>query len=70
MEALVELLFKYRPTLFERGSVVLGVPWPVLVGLIVLAVLLTPTLLRYTRARGRTDARDRLALTGLRSGLL
>ena len=70
MEALFELLFKYRPPLFERGSVVLGVPWPVLVGLIVLAVLLTPTLLRYTRARGRTDARDRLVLIGLRSGLL
>ena len=70
MEALFELLFKYRPTLFERGSVVLGVPWPVLVGLIVLAVLLTPTLLRYTRARGRTDARDRLVLIGLRGGLL
>ena len=70
MEALFELLFKYRPTLFERGSVVLGVPWPVLVGLIALAVLLTPTLLRYARARGRSNARDRLVLTGLRAGLL
>jgi uncharacterized membrane protein len=70
LEALFELLFKYRPTLFERGSLVLGVPWPVLVGLLALAVLLTPTLLRYTRARGRTGPRDRLLLTALRAGVL
>jgi uncharacterized membrane protein len=70
LEALFELLFKYRPTLFERGRLVLGVPWPVLAGLVALAVLITPTLLRYTRARGRTDRRDRLLLTGLRTGLL
>jgi uncharacterized membrane protein len=70
LEALFELLFKYRPTLFERGSLGLGVSWPVLVGLLVLAALLTPTLLRYSRARGKADGRDRVLLTGLRVALL
>jgi len=70
LEAPFELFFKYRPTLFQRGNLVLGVPWPVLVGLLGLVLLLTPTLLRYARARGRTDSRDRLILTGLRASLL
>ena len=70
MEALFELLFKYRPTLFERGSLVLGVPWLGLAGLLALLAALTPTLLRYANARGRTTARDRVLLTGLRVGLL
>jgi len=70
VEALFELLFKYRPTLFERGSLALGVPWPVLPALLVLAALLTPTLLRYRRARGRTQRRDRVLLGSLRVGLL
>jgi len=70
VESLFELLFKYRPTLFERGSLVLGVPWPVLLGLLALVAALTPTLLRYRRARGKTDTRDRALLIGLRASVL
>ena len=70
MEALFELLFKYRPTLFERGELALGVPGLVLLGLVALVAVATPTLLRYARARGKTDRRDRVLLTGLRVGLL
>ncbi len=30
LESLFEFLFKYRPLLYERGQIDLGVPWPVL----------------------------------------
>jgi uncharacterized membrane protein len=70
LEALFELLFKYRPILFERGRLALGVPWPVLVALLALVAVATPTLLRYSRARGKTEPRDRALLVALRVSAL
>ena len=59
MEALFELLFKYRPVVFERGS--LGFAWPVswivLVPLALVAALAGAWF--YPRSRGELTARDR-----------
>lgn len=66
MEALFELLFKYRPVVFERGS--LGfewpVPWMVLVPLAVVAAGVSAWW--YRAARTNLAPRDQWVLGGLR----
>lgn len=66
MEALFELLFKYRPVVFERGT--LGFDWPVpWLALVPLAlVVAVGTLWLYQRSRSALTRRDRLVLGGLR----
>ena len=68
--ALFEFLFKYRPLVFAKGDLALGAPWPVLAVLAVGAALAVPAVLSYRRVQGKTTARDRAALTGLRVALL
>lgn len=70
MDALFGFLFNYRPIVFERGALALGVPWVVFVGLLAAVALAIPTLLRYSDARGKTTRRDRVILMGLRAGVL
>lgn len=68
MESLFELLFKYRPLLFERGELAFTLPagWLVAaaVGIGILAVL------SYVRARARAGWGSRVVLAGIRLGLL
>lgn len=67
-ESLFELLFKYRPLLFERGEVAFTAPplWVLAAG----AALAAFAVATYLRARGRSGAGDRAALAVLRLGLL
>jgi hypothetical protein len=67
-ESLFELLFKYRPLLFQRGEIAFALPplWlAVLAGILAAAAALT-----YGRARGRAGGRDRAVLAALRLALL
>jgi uncharacterized membrane protein len=69
-ENLFEFLFKYRPLLYERGELGLGVSWPVVVAAIAGVAIAVPTLLRYRAVEGKATARDRMILTGLRVAIL
>jgi uncharacterized membrane protein len=66
LEALFELLFKYRPVVFERGS--LGFDWPVpWVALVLLALVAAVVAVWFYRASGSTlTPRDQAVLGGLR----
>ena len=66
MEALFELLFKYRPVVFERGS--LAFDWPVpWVALVLLALVAAVVAIWFYRAGQSTlTARDKAVLGGLR----
>ncbi len=70
VESIFEFLFKYRPLLYERGELSLGVSWPLILAGVVAVVLAVPTVLRYRDVRGKSSARDRLVLTGLRTAVL
>jgi hypothetical protein len=63
-----QLLFKYRPVVFERGSFAFATPWPVptVLALVLGAALLAAVI--YSRTRGRLDRRDRVVLSALRIG--
>lgn len=66
MEALFELLFKYRPVVFERGSLGFDwpVPWMVLVPLALIAAITGAWL--YWQSRAGLSARDQWILGGCR----
>lgn len=66
MEALFELLFKYRPVVFERGSLGFDwpVPWMVLVPLALVAAVAGAWL--YWQSRAGLTVRDQWVLGGLR----
>jgi uncharacterized membrane protein len=70
VEALFELLFKYRPVVFERGS--LGFDWPVpwmaLLPLAFVAAVAGAWL--YRRSQAGLTARDRWVLGGLRVAVI
>ena len=68
--ALFELLFKYRPAVFEQGDFALGEPLSVIIIVLVAAALTVPALLTYFRVRGKSNARDRAVLTALRAAAL
>src|SRR5262245_17744202 len=70
LERLFEFLFKYRPLLYERGELSLGVSWPILIAGVALVALAVPTVLRYRSIQGKASTRDRLVLTGLRVAIL
>ena len=68
--ALFQLLFKYRPAVFEQGDFALGAPLSVIVIVLIAAALTVPALLTYFRVRGKSNARDRAVLTALRATAL
>ena len=69
MDSFVELLFKYRPVVFERGDLVLAAPLPIviLVGILAISLALGWA---YRRARGKSTPRDRLVLTVVRAAIV
>jgi uncharacterized membrane protein len=68
MESLFELLFKYRPLVYERGELAFTLPATWLVGLG--SALAGIAVLSYLRARGRSGRGDRAVLAGVRLALL
>jgi uncharacterized membrane protein len=69
-ESVFQFLFKYRPVVFEKGTLTLAASWPsYLLALLVVAVAV-PIFLRYNAVRGKTARRDRVVLTVLRTALL
>lgn len=70
MDVLFELLFKYRPVVFERGDVVFGAAWPARVAVLVAGVAAVAAVATYTRVRVRGNPRDRLVLGGMRALIL
>lgn len=65
-----EFLFKFRPLVFERGELSLGIPgWWLVLALISLA-LIVPFVLRYRDPVGETRAADRVVLAALRISAL
>ena len=69
-DALFELLFKYRPLVFEQGDFVLGSPWSLVLVVLVLGLGAAVTLTTYARVRGKTRPLDRWVLSGLRLAAL
>ena len=69
MDAFVELLFKYRPVVYERGDFVFGAPQPLLIAIVVIALGLALAW-AYRRARGKTTPRDRVVLTIVRAAIV
>jgi uncharacterized membrane protein len=69
LEALFGFFFKYRPFVFEKGTLALGASLPLVVVLVGLAVVAVP-LLSYLRVPGQLRRRDRAILATLRLGAL
>ena len=70
MESIFELVFKYRPFVFEKGQFALSAPWSslgmVAFGLLVMGVLS----FTYTRVRGKSRWQDRVILASIRGATL
>jgi len=69
-ESVFQFLFKYRPVVFEKGSLTLAASWPSYVLALLVVAVAVPTILRYHSVRGKTGRRDRIVLTALRTALL
>src|SRR5882672_11038507 len=67
IERAFELLFKYRPFLFQKGLFVMAPPWP---AAIVLALGAAAVVVSYQRAKGGSGRAPRLVLAGLRTAAL
>ncbi|HSF16854.1 MAG TPA: glutamine amidotransferase [Vicinamibacteria bacterium] len=69
-ENLFELLFKYRPLIYQRGDFAFGASALFfLLGAVVVAVAV-PILLRYRDVGGRSSRTDRIVLSSLRTAAL
>jgi len=69
-ESVFEFLFKYRPVVFEKGSLTLAASWPSYLVALLVVVAAVPTVLRYRRVGGKSGGRDRFILTALRASVL
>src|SRR6267142_422187 len=67
IERAFELLFKYRPFLFQKGRFVMAPPWPAAIVLLVGAVAVV---ISYRQARGGSGPGPRLTLAVLRTAAL
>lgn len=66
MESLFQLLFKYRPLLFERGELTLAASWPLWAVVGVGSLLAAVALITYLPGRGDARPADRTVLAALR----
>ena len=67
MESLFEFLFKYRPLVFERGTLALVGSWQIYLAVVAGIAVAVPTLLLYGRAKGKSRPTDRVVLSALRT---
>ncbi len=67
MTAVFEFLFKYRPFLFEKGTLALRPHWPWYVTLLLAIGAMTASYLLYRRAADPLPAGARLGLAGFRA---
>jgi uncharacterized membrane protein len=70
VDGLIELLFKYRPVVFERGHVVFGASMAARAATIALGIAAVIAVASYTRARVRGTGRDRVILGTMRALIL
>lgn len=70
MDGLIELLFKYRPVVFERGHVAFGASGAARALAIALGIAAIIAVASYTRARVRGTTRDRVILGTMRALVL
>jgi uncharacterized membrane protein len=70
VDGLIELLFKYRPVVFERGHVVFGASGAARALAIALGIAAIIAVASYTRARVRGTERDRVILAAMRALIL
>jgi len=65
-ESLFEFLFKYRPTVYEKGDLAFGHSSVVMLAALVVAAAIVAAAITYRRVRARSTGRDRAVLLGLR----
>lgn len=70
LESLFELLFKYRPVVFEQGEFRFSLPAALWVVAALAAGAAAITLVTYVRVRGKAGTLDRAVLAALRLGAL
>ncbi len=70
MDGLFELLFKYRPLVFEQGDFAFVAPGGLRVALVAVALVAAGTVATYTLAGGRARRGERMAMAALRVTLL
>jgi uncharacterized membrane protein len=70
MTALFEFLFKYRPLIFERGSLAFRPLWPSYVTLLLIVLALVASYLIYRRAAGLLPTSWLYLFAGLRAAAL
>ncbi|HEX3866136.1 MAG TPA: hypothetical protein VHV78_05255, partial [Gemmatimonadaceae bacterium] len=70
LEGIFQFLFKYRPTVFAKGSFAFGASWSVAILLLVAVVIGVPAVLSYSLVRGKSTRRDRWVLGALRVATL
>ena len=56
-EPVFQFLFKYRPVVFEKGTLTLAASWPSYALALLVLVVAVPTILRYRSVRGKTGRR-------------
>src|SRR3954470_18772 len=66
LEGIFQFLFKYRPTEFAKGNLAFGAPYSVFIVLVVVAAIGVAAVMSYSGVRGKSTARDRFVLGGLR----
>ncbi len=67
MTSIFEFLFKYRPLLFERGTIALRPPWPMLVTWVLATAAVAASYLLYRRAVRTLPPSWKYILAGLRA---
>ncbi len=70
MDGLFELLFKYRPLVFEQGDLAFGAPGSLRLGLAVAGLVAVAAAASYVLARGKSGRVDRGVMAGLRLAAL
>lgn len=70
LASVFELLFKYRPVVFERGTLVFAAGWPTWVAIALILSLAVPALVGTLRLRAGVRRRDRVVLAVLRGAAI